>query len=244
MGDFNYEGEHSLTITVAGQTIRTWDPKNGWYLAPKERPFVASPPVKEEYIDVPGADGSLDYTEVLTNSVHYGNRTGSWTFLVDNGYAPALEIQSKLLNFMHGRKATVILDDEPDYYYEGRLTLDPKFNAKDYNQVVIKYNFSPFKFPITGTGSYDWKWNDLFGNTITYGSFQVKNDKMRVLYNDNSTSVVATINVSNPMKLTFGTDIRTLNTGDNEITLQPGGNLMLFEGTGRVKVNYARRSLL
>lgn len=244
MGDFNYDGEHGLTITVGDRTIKTWDPGNGWCLAPKSRPFVSPPPVKEEYIDVPGADGSLDYTEVLTNSVHYGNRTGSWEFLVDNGYAPALEVHSKLLNFMHGRKATVILDDEPDYYYTGRLTLDTKFNAKDYNQVVIKYNFGPYKFPVSGTGDSDWKWSELFGNVITYGSFQVKTDKMRVIYNENSTAVTATINVTNTMKLTFGNDIIYLTTGDNEITLQPGGNLMLFEGTGRVKVNYARRSLL
>ena len=55
----------------------TWD---DWFLVPTERPSVNNPDYKSNYIDVPGANSSLDFTESLTNYPLYANRTGSWTF--------------------------------------------------------------------------------------------------------------------------------------------------------------------
>ena len=81
MGDFHYTmldrddgtkvGAHSITING----MNTWDI---WHMAPKSRPFVSPPQVKTEYVDVPGADGALDYTEVLT-AWGSGSRSGTAT---------------------------------------------------------------------------------------------------------------------------------------------------------------------
>ena len=58
MGEFNYGGSHSIRfLGTNGKWYDTWE---DFHMAPKARPFVAEPPVKTNYIDVPGANGSLD----------------------------------------------------------------------------------------------------------------------------------------------------------------------------------------
>lgn len=232
MGDFNYNGEHS--INISGKD--TW---TDWHLAPQSRPYVPAPPIKEEYVDVPGADGSLDYTEVLTGGVRYGQRTGQWTFILDNGYVNPLQFQSDILAFLHGKKHQIILKDDPEYYYTGRLTLETKMDARDYNQVVIKFNLNPYKYPLGSTRTMEWKWNDLFGNTIYYGSFTVRSSMMRNLINSDSSNKTATLTVSNAMSVIFRGQTINLHPGDNQIVLRPGDNIMTFNGSGRVTVDYS-----
>jgi len=200
---------------------------------------VAAPPIKEEYVDVPGADGSLDYTEVLTGGVRYGQRTGQWVFILDNGYVKPFEFQSDILAYLHGKNHTIILKDDPEYYYTGRLTLETKFDAKDYNQVIIKYNLNPYKYPLGSTRTMEWKWNDLFGNTIYYGSFTVRSSMMRNLINSDSSNKTATLTVSNAMSVVFRGQTINLHPGDNQIVLRPGDNIMTFNGSGRVTVDYS-----
>lgn len=228
-GEFNYNGEHS--ITISGKN--TW---KDWHMAPQSRPFVADPPVKEEYVDVPGADGSLDYTDILTGAPRYGQRTGSWDFIIENGWAPWYETQSKLLNFLHGKKHRIVLDDDPEHYYTGRLTLKTKFNTKDYNQVQISYNLNPYKYPVNSTAKTEWLWNDLFGNTIYYGPFTVKKKKTRTIFTDSAGIIV--INVSNPMDVIFNGVTTHLSTGDNNFSVGSGSNVLKFVGSGKVVVDY------
>lgn len=238
MGDFFYDGAHGITFEYGGKSMHTW---GEWHLAPKSRPYVAAPPIKEEYIDVPGADGSLDYTEVLAGTVRYGMRTGSWTFIMDNGFnVDPFTFQSEILAFMHGKKVKVILDDDPEYYYIGRITLDPKLDPRDYNQISMKYNLEPYKHPINDTSGIEWKWRELFGNIIIYGKFTVRGTKVRTILNDTGSEIEATINVSNPMTLIFGGQTTSLITGDNAINLPIGANVMTFKGTGIVTVAYTR----
>lgn len=260
MGDFNYTmmdrggkpvGTHSITFG----DMNTWDT---WHMAPKSRPFVSAPQVKTEYIDVPGADGSLDYTEVLTGKPRYANRTGQWDFILDNGYAEWHAAYTDILMKLHGKYfERIILEDDPEYYWSGRLTVVGGFGNKDYNSVSIQYNLYPYKTPIETEYISNWLWNDLFTNTIYYGTFTVSDKKFHNVLNDNENSVIATITCTNRMKVyklvdkTSFWDIIVeseekanpyieLYAGDNEIELQPGNNYLAFVGDGYVTVVYER----
>ena len=230
MGDFNYGGEHSLIISGKN----TWDT---WHMAPKTRPYVAAPPVKEEYVDVPGADGSLDYTEVLTGAPKYGMRTGTWDFIIENGWKDPFQLQTELLQFLHGKKHQIVLVDDPEYYYTGRLTLDIRLNPKDYNTVQIKYNLDPYKNPIKSTSQTEWKWKELFGNTIYYGPFTVKKTKRRTIISETSQNI--TINVSNSMQMIMGGSTIALTAGDNTVQFPAGSTVVDFVGSGKVVMDYS-----
>ena len=82
---------HSITIGEKN----TWD---DWHLIPTSRPLFSAPKVKENIIDIPGADGSLDLTIALTGRPTYENRIGSWTFAVQNGFKDWTELYSEIMD--------------------------------------------------------------------------------------------------------------------------------------------------
>lgn len=260
MGDFVYNGEHSITFDPDGLNLNTW---KTWHMAPKSRPFVVAPQVKTEYIDVPGADGALDYTEALTGKPRYANRTGQWDFIIDNGYRKWHELYSEILLRLHGKKFDkIILDDDPNYYWEGRLIVTGQFGNKDFSGITISYNLNPYKTPVDKTKVVDWKWNDLFSNYIRYGTFTVNGTKVHVVTNDEGAPTTCNVNSTTRMDVfraandqewynmiqdgfnKVNHEYETINIGDNEFTLANGKNILVFRGFGIVKVEYAGGSIL
>ena len=282
---FNYYGEHSITFTdditkvdprynpnvlngsdLPDGVVNTW---KSFSMAPKSRPFVVSPNVKEEYVDVPGADGGLDYTEALTGTVRYARRTGSWDFIVDNDMTQDDSSGSRWPNFysdilktFHGKKwQYIILDDDPKYYWRGRTTIQGGMGNRDYSSVTINYNLEPYKTPIGTSDRNLWLWNELFSTTIIYGSFSVIGQKARDILNETAFPKYATIYATSPMKAyRYKTDSELYNLiGSNfsdrepinipagsatSLPLDSGHNKYMFFGNGRITVSYERGKLL
>ena len=181
MGDFVYKGEHSINFRVEDEEnwANTWD---NWKLAPSVRPVVNPPEPKKEYVDVPGADGSIDYTEALTK-VRYQNRSGSWTFLIDNGYWDWPTLYTEFMTRYQGKEVMVQLTDDPDYYYIGRIEVNAFNQNKDYSSFTINYTLEPFKIPVDSYMNRWWKWNELFGTPSYFGPFKVEGVAERNILN-------------------------------------------------------------
>lgn len=143
---------HSITIGEKN----TWD---DWHLVPTERPVVAPPPIKTEIMELIGGDGFLDLTTNLSGRPTYQNRTGSWEFLVINpGQVPSsvpfkswTALYSDIMAYLHGRKYNVILDDDPAWYYTGRLSVNEWNTGKTNSKIKISYNLEPYKKKVGST---------------------------------------------------------------------------------------------
>ena len=228
------------SITISGKNTYT-----EWGLVPTSRPHVEPPAVKTSYVDLPSSHGRLDYTELLLGEVPYGQRQGSWEFALRPGASWA-SVYSSLLTFLHGRQHIVILEDDPNYRYEGRLSVSAWKSDQNRSIITIDYELEPFKKGIHNTADDDWQWDDLFDNVIYYGTFDVDGTKWRTLINNGNHSVVPTYTVSRTMSVTFNDVTYTLITGDNKnenLALAVGDNEMKFEGTGHVVVAYREVSL-
>ena len=189
MGDFVYNGEHSINFKVDDGNDdwrNTWDT---WKLAPSSRPVVNPPEPKKEYVDVPGADGSIDYTEAL-GRVRYQNRSGSWTFLIDNGYWDWPSLYTEFMSLYQGKQVMVQLVDDPDYYYLGRVEVNQFNQNKDYSSFVINYTLEPFKYPMNSSMNRWWKWNELFGTPTYFGPFECNKITERNLINPSADDTV------------------------------------------------------
>lgn len=92
-----------------------------WGLITKDRPDISPPSPKLKLIEVPGSDKIIDLTESLTGKVHYEMRTISFSFTVmaERDRWPAL--YSEILNYLHGKSIRIIMDDDPNYFYTGRV---------------------------------------------------------------------------------------------------------------------------
>ena len=76
---------HSLNFVDDTTNINTWV---DWHLVPMSRPLVNAPKMKTCIVDIPGADGQIDLSTVVSGKPVYSNRTGSWEFMVQNGWNP------------------------------------------------------------------------------------------------------------------------------------------------------------
>lgn len=199
----------------------TW---SNWHLVPTSRPLVNPPKPKTNYVEIPGADGALDYTEALSSTVHFGSREGTWEFYVaihaleysEIGFDGWYELYNDILNFLNGKKLKFTLDSEDNkYIWTGRFTLDSWDSSDKFTKIVIGYVLTDKEGGINGipngsTALYDWKWNELFTNfkkvpydTIYYGSFDVDGTIYRNLYNPNSENV--NVNIKNTSAMTMCT---------------------------------------
>lgn len=120
--------------------------------------FIASPPeVQTYYVDVSGADGLLDLTESMDGIVHYKNRTLSMPCKCIAPREEWSDIYSCILNAVHGRSAEIIFDDDPNYFYRGRVTVEPPDPQKRQWYVNLSANVEPYKYErYESTGSWLW----------------------------------------------------------------------------------------
>lgn len=142
-------------IMEALHGINTW---TDWHLIPSSRPVFSVPSFKSNYIDIPGANGSVDASTLLGDHPTYNNREGSVEFYVMNGYGEWYNRYSEILERVHGRKVKVVLEDDPGYFYEGRMTVNQWKSEKDWSKITLDYHLDPFKYELT-TSIEPWLWD-------------------------------------------------------------------------------------
>lgn len=142
---------HSMTFYNARFGYKnTWD---DWHLIPSSRPVFSPPKMKTDIIELEGADGVIDLSTALTGFPTYSNREGSFEFIVVNDYGNWKDRYSEIMNYLHGRTMQVVLEDDPDYYYEGLFTVDEWDSQNDgtWSNITINYNVKPYKISNTQT---------------------------------------------------------------------------------------------
>lgn len=118
-----------------------------WHLVPESRPVIVMPDVKTVTVDVPGSDGILDLSESLTGYPIYTNRSGSIKFHVLNDIEPWQKTYARIARYLHGKKRTLILEDDPEYYYQGRMGITwTSNNNGTWSDIDISYNLEPYKY--------------------------------------------------------------------------------------------------
>ena len=231
---------HSITFGDKN----TWD---DWHLIPASRPVFAPPQVKTNTVEIPGGDGALDLTEALAGRPLYQNRTGSFTFYVQNGYKDWTALYSEIMAYLHGQYMRAVLEDDPAYFYEGRFSVNEWTSDKDYSSIVINYDVGPYKKNTNSTGT-NWLW-DTFnfetGIIRNYKDLPIDNtseDPFVISCYSEEMEVIPTITVTaDGMSVRFKDETYSLSKGVNrieEIVFQNGENELAFIGTGRVTIEF------
>lgn len=260
MAKVAYYGDHSVTFDVDGETRHTWE---DWHLVPVSGsiPIPAIPQPKTNFKDIPGSDGQLDYTEVLAG-LKFQMRQGSWDFyIVWNGQPWASRV-SDMLRFLQGKRCKIILDDDPDYYYTGRIAIQEMKPAEQFSTITFDYVVDPYRYPILTMAEYDWPWDNLVidgsdeslyrGNNkvpfgrILYGIFDVVKQKQRTLINETGGPTEVSITVSSVMSVVYDGTTYQLSSGTNQqvFTIPEGSSVVEFFGNGRVTIDYGLGKIL
>lgn len=119
---------------------------------------VVQPPVpKLNIIDIPGSSVRLDLTETLTDRTEYEGRTLTFEFGIQAPKEEWAGICKKTLLLFHGKKVKVVMDSEPEYYYEGRATLSGLDRVGSIGTFTMSVDAEAFKYDLSdSTGNWEW----------------------------------------------------------------------------------------
>lgn len=202
---------------------------------------IGFPEPKLEEVDVIGADGVIDLSEVLNDDIKYKTRKLRFTFTVLKGNKYWASTVADVANYLHGKKLRIQMDFDPAYYYTGRCKINSFKTSKRLCTITIDAECEPYRLDINGNGE-KWLW-DTFSfqngfirvNTVTVnGSLQVNLQNQRKI-------VSPTFTCSTAMTVTFDGVTYNLPKGKTQvlgIRLQYGTNYVTFKGNGTVKIEY------
>ena len=189
---------------------------------------IGTPSPKTETINIPGGDGVLDLTDFF-GEVKYNNRNLSFEYSTIVPQADFMNLFSVVQNALHGQKMQIILDDDPEWYYVGRITVSEWKAEKSIGKLTIDCDCEPYKIKIAET----------------VVAVEVSGETTVILQNSNKT-VVPTIDITGEISLTYGTNFYTLSAGRYDlpaVRLAKGENNILLSGTGTATFSYRERGL-
>ena len=190
---------------------------------------IPLPSVKTSGVDIKGANGILDLSEVLTGDVCYSNRDIKLTFAMmdDVDYRSTV---SQIANYLHGKKVTMKLTNDAEYFYSGRISIKQWDYSPGKGAIVLGMSADPFKYDVVES-------NVLVNLNNETKTLVLPNKRMRV---------APTLMVTGSVTMTFKGNTYTLQAGEQQLlnfVLSEGDNNVSFSGTGSVKITYRQGAL-
>ena len=189
---------------------------------------ISPAPPKENIIDLPGGDGSLDLTESF-GEVKYGDRACTFTFTMnpagDLSDSAFEDKKTEVSNALNGLACNITLDKDAGFYYKGRTTVSEYLSDRRLRQIVVTAIVRPYKLK-----------NELTevaaALTLTAQTLVLENGRKRV---------VPEITCTADAKVVFGSGTFNLSKGTHkilEICLTEGSNEVKVSGSGMVTFRY------
>ena len=207
--------------------IHTYDDLN-LILSASEIP-AAKP--KTTYIEIPGADGSLDLTEA-NGEVKYEDRELKFTFtFIPDEFTTFEEKRTEVVNVLNGKKCKVTLDRDEDFYYYGRCSIDSYKIDKNLHKIVVEVKAHPYKFKQNITN----KAIELTGIPTTHKLANARKSVVPSITCTHDNTVVS-----------FKNGTYKLSAGKHkilDILLLEGDNLVTVSGSGTVTFEYQEGDL-
>lgn len=188
---------------------------------------------KESYVDVPGHNGPLDLSTVLTDGEpYYGSR--EFEAILESSEGTRLEREERInqmINKLDGWRLNIILPDDPYHYINGRVRVEKLYNDPAHASVRVSAICDP------------WRYNS---SETVVGLIATNTEQTVALINNGRRSVVPTITVTGGavlLKFTVGTEERSWARDPGEyiipeIYLKSGSVPLKYTGTGQITLKY------
>ena len=222
-----------------------WGSYDDWGLQ-LEGMGIGFPTPRENKISVPGRDGTLDLSEVLS-PITYEDRQISFTFSLAGRHEDLHTRASAIANKIHGKKIRIIVGTDPGYYYEGRMKVEAGMEDDVVENIILSGEVYPYKYEIND-GTEDWLWDpfDLENGVIReYKDLMVAGQRKVVIIGRRKPEMPEVI-CDTEMTLKYGTMTIQLPAGRTklyELMLGEGEHELVFPGNGTVTISYRGGSL-
>lgn len=180
---------------------------------------LGSPAVKENKIDIPGADSALDLTDFF-GEPKYNDTVHKFEFSTMVPHKEFPTQFSRIKNAIHGKRLRIILDDDPAFFYWGRCKVSAFTSAKGIGTVSVECDCEPYKYKVSKT---------IVSATVSgTQAIALTNSRKRA---------VPEITTTATMTIAFDGGSATANAGTftiPELELVEGENVITVTGTGTI----------
>lgn len=174
---------------------------------------------KEEYVDIPSGNGSIDLTEALTGEIVYDDRDLDFAFTIchprEEWEALLRDIKSKI----HGRRMVIREPDDLGHYYIGRVKVDSVLPNRTIATLKVSAVCEPYKLK-----------NNV---TVKQGTIGASGSMIMTCENDRK-RVIPTITTSAAINISFEGNSISVNAGTFRMT-----NLVFVEGLNTMTITGA-----
>ena len=155
-------------VDVVHDNRHTWD---DWHLIPRTRPRFEPPQLKQSTLEIPGGNGAIDLSPILSYFPLFENRTGSFEFIVPEfrhvrypGSNTRRVVEDSkwqyeywdMLNFFQGRVRGCILDEDPSYAYVGKFSVNSFKAEEHWTSFSLEYDVYPYRVYKPTVKTYDF----------------------------------------------------------------------------------------
>lgn len=214
--------QHGVIFEVEG--IRKHSNEWGLWFMPYS---ISYPEVKKQYTEILGGDGSVDQTEIF-GKIYYKDRQFQLEFTCEDKKRFDLTV-NEIVNFVHGKKAKIIIYDNPNYYYIGRVSVNEYTSSQRLGTITIDVVAEPYLYK-----------NDLtvIQNSIT--------ESQTIAYPNSRMETIPTFKSDKPIHFEFNSSQYSLNgeaTMFPNVVFKQGNNTIKWTGTANVEVSYQEGTL-
>lgn len=192
---------------------------------------LADAEYKQNFMDVPGRDGSLDMSGALTDGEpKYGSRALTAVFECSEG--TRLERKERIdtmVNWLSGWRVAITLPDDATHYIMGRLQVQRLYNDMAHCSVQVSAVCDPWRLSTEET---------VVNLTATTEA------QTQELVNNGRKTLVPLVEItgdSAEVLLVFGTASWALGVGTYQLpdlVLPQGSSSLTYSGTGDIKITY------
>lgn len=187
----------------------------------------------EEYVKIPGHNGQLDVSTVLTDGEPYYD-SRDFEAILESSEGTRLEREQRIdymINLLDGRRFNIILPDDPIHHINGRVRVEKLYNDPAHASVRIAATCDP------------WRYNNA--ETVV-GLIATATEQTASLINKGRRSVVPDMKVTGgSVTLKFETNGEertwTLSPGEYilaDIFLKTGAAPLKYSGAGQITLTY------
>lgn len=228
----------SLGVQIGNKhTLKDWG--LGW-----TKITLGFPEAKTYEQDIPGMDGVLDFTESLTGGdVKYKIRTLTLEFETpeQDYYDWGIRI-SEIANYLDGRKYKIILDNDPDFYYIGRLNVEVEKSDRVEGTLTLSGSVDPYKYE-KFSSLENWEWDTFNFRTGIIRNYKdiVVDGTYKLVIPGRRKRIVPVISCNTAIQVSYEGVIYNLSPGKNKvfgICIKEGENILTFSGKATISVDY------
>ena len=239
-----------IYVEDSGKTYHTLD---DWEFALGNNNYISDPEMETSYINVPYRDGLIDASTALTGRPIFKKRQLSFFLGGLRERETWDSVISNIRNQIHGRICQITLDNDPGYYWRGRVYVEDFDRSRRLGSFKLNVpSAEPYKYSLTSS-SDPWLWDPFNFETdmiIYVGAWTVMGTLTETIpagHMPTCPQFVVSELVGNSITLTYRDMNFNLVSGTNiipEVIIGgPEDASLTFTGNGKVQCVYRSGSL-